>query len=255
LASRSARRPASRRRTMRELTSTKPRAERASSFGAVAKDYDAGRPTYPAELVAWALGARPLQVLDVGAGTGKLTQVLADAGHTVTAAEPLPDMIVVLSRRLRDVRTVTARAEALPLDSSVYQAIVVGQAFHWFDQTRALSEMARVAKPKAVLALFWNTYAGPETWLPYPRGVPKQSLQALYDHPLWAEPDHRTYAWNHRITPRSLLAFVRSHSSVACLPAAERDAYTRDVEPLASEVAREKTLPMVTHVWRSRLAA
>jgi ubiquinone/menaquinone biosynthesis C-methylase UbiE len=227
----------------------------ALSFAAVAEEYQRGRPTYPKALVTWVLGTEPLRVLDVGAGTGKLTEIVAAAGHDVTAAEPLSEMRVVLKRRLASVRAVAASAEQLPLPPESYHAIVVGQAFHWFDHDRALTEMARVARPNAVLGLFWNVYAGRERWLRYPRTVPARPLSVVRKHPSWGDAEHRSHAWNYRVTNESLLAFIRSHSSVASMSAAERDAYTSRVSSAAERIAREKTLPIVTHVWRLRLSA
>jgi ubiquinone/menaquinone biosynthesis C-methylase UbiE len=227
----------------------------AASFEAVAGDYDFGRPAYPANLVRWALGSEPLHVLDVGAGTGKLTQVIVGRGHSVTAAEPLPGMARFLARRLTEVETIEAYAEDLPVASEAFDAIVVGQAFHWFDYARALSEMARVARPGAILGLFWNVYAGVDDWLPYPRQVPEEPLRALQSHSMWTDVEHRAHAWNFRVTKKSIRAFIRSHSSVAVLPPARRNAYTADLATRADLVAREGSLPLVTHVWRCRLAA
>jgi len=241
-------------RTRRSVSSAS-QARLASSFAAVAEEYQRGRPTYPKVLVRWVLGKEPLQVLDVGAGTGKLTEIVAAAGHDVTAAEPLPGMRVVLKRRLANVRAVAGTAEKLPLPPESYHAIVVGQAFHWFDHDRALTEMARVARPDAVLGLFWNVYAGKEGWLRYPRSVPARPISVLRKHPSWRDVEHRSHAWNYRVTNESLFAFIRSHSSVASLSPAERDAYTARVSRAAERIAQEKTLPLVTHAWRLRLSA
>ncbi len=232
------------------MTSAMP----ATSFGSVAEDYDRGRPAYPAEMVEWALGPGPLEVLDVGAGTGKLTTVLAEAGHRVTAADPLPEMTSVLERRLSGVRTVTAKAEQLPLPAGRYCAVAVGQAFHWFDHERALSEMARVTRPGAVLALFWNVYAGDDDWVQYPRAVSESWLAALDSHPRWLEFEHRAQAWDFDVTLQSLLAFACSHSSVAALSARKRRAYVKRIAQRAAATADTGTLPFVTHAWRGRRA-
>src|SRR5271168_1033882 len=102
------------------------KAERASSFARVAREYERGRPGYPREAIAWLLGAEPLDVLDLGAGTGKLTRALLAAGHRVTAVEPLPEMRAILAERLPDALTLAGSAEALPLEDGCVDAVAVG---------------------------------------------------------------------------------------------------------------------------------
>jgi SAM-dependent methyltransferase len=224
----------------------------ASSFGSVAEDYDLGRPAYPRDSVTWAFGRKPLTMLDIGAGTGKLTRVLAEVGHRVTAVEPLPTMTAVLETRLFNVATVTARAERLPFDSESFCALAVGQAFHWFDYDTALTEMARVTRPGAMLALFWNVYAGDADWVEYPRRVPVKPLNALKHHWAWRDLEHYSEPWQYPVTTDSLLAFARSHSSVAALSNRKRRAYTAKVIGQVSVTADAGPLPLVTHVWRCR---
>lgn len=128
----------------------------ARSFGSVAAAYDRGRPGYPAEAVAWLVGAEPTTVLELGAGTGKLTQTLVELGHDVHATDPDDAMLAVLRDRLPDVPTAVAGAEELPAPDAAYDVVVAGQAFHWFDHDRALPEIARVLRPGGHLALVWN---------------------------------------------------------------------------------------------------
>ena len=128
----------------------------ARSFGSVADAYDRGRPPYPREAAAWLVGSEPVTVLELGAGTGKLTTELAAMGHDVHATDPDPEMLGILHRRLPDVRTSLASAEELPLPDRSVDVVVSAQAFHWFDLDRALPEIARVLKPGGRLALVWN---------------------------------------------------------------------------------------------------
>lgn len=130
--------------------------DRALSFGSVADAYDRGRPTYPREAAAWLAGADPVVVLEVGAGTGKLTEALTAIGHEVHATDPDDAMLARLRARLPDVPTSVASAEELPAADASYDVVVAGQAFHWFDHERALPEIARVLKPGGRLALVWN---------------------------------------------------------------------------------------------------
>ncbi|MBO0767677.1 MAG: class I SAM-dependent methyltransferase, partial [Solirubrobacterales bacterium] len=139
-------------------------AVRARSFGAVAEEYDRGRPGYPSEAVAWALGSEPLDVVDLGAGTGKLTATLVQTGHRVVAVEPDPEMRALLERDLPSVRVAAADAEATGLPAASADAVVAGAAFHWFDRSRVFPEIARLLRPPGVLALFGNSFADDSDW-------------------------------------------------------------------------------------------
>ena len=133
-----------------------PMTDPALSFGKVADLYDRGRPTYPREAVAWLVGEEPTTVLELGAGTGKLTEVLVSMGHDVFATDPDDHMLDVLSAKLPDVRATVGTAEQIPAPDSSYDVVVAGQAYHWFDHEAALGEIARVLKPGGHLALVWN---------------------------------------------------------------------------------------------------
>lgn len=128
----------------------------ARSFGAVAEAYDRGRPSYPREAVAWLTSDQPLTVLELGAGTGKLTEQLVALGHDVHATEPDPAMLAILRERLPAVRASEGTAEEIAGADSMYDVVIGGQCFHWFDHDRALPEIARVLKPGGRIALVWN---------------------------------------------------------------------------------------------------
>jgi ubiquinone/menaquinone biosynthesis C-methylase UbiE len=133
----------------------------ARAFDAAAEDYERGRPGWPADAVAALLdrfGARREgTVLDLAAGTGKLTRTLAELTAGVVAVEPLDEMRRVLQTRLPAVRTLAGTAEAIPLADGSVAAAFVAEAFHWFDLPRATAELARVLRPGGGLALMWNT--------------------------------------------------------------------------------------------------
>lgn len=140
-------------------------AERARSFGAVADEYDRGRPGYPLAAVRWLLGEAPLDVVDLGAGTGKLTAALLAAGHSVVAVEPLAEMRAHLAARLPDVRVLAATAEETGLPDGCCDAVVAGAAFHWFDRGRAFPEIARILRAPGVLGLLGNGFDRTVGWI------------------------------------------------------------------------------------------
>jgi SAM-dependent methyltransferase len=145
-----------------------PELERALSFGQVADDYEATRPGWPLEpfaevLAHFGVRARP-DVVDVAAGTGKLTRTLALLAGTLVAVEPDPDLRDVIARVLPDVPVLSGTAEALPLAEASADVITAGQAFHWFDLERAAAEFARVLRPGGVLIAGWNVSVGTGSW-------------------------------------------------------------------------------------------
>jgi SAM-dependent methyltransferase len=132
------------------------RAERAASFGQAAEVYERSRPDYPTAAVDWLVPAGARTVLDLGAGTGKLTQSLAERGLDVVAVEPADEMRATLAAQLPQVRALAGSAEAIPLPDASVDAITVAQAWHWVDPERALPEAARVLRPGGTLGLVWN---------------------------------------------------------------------------------------------------
>lgn len=133
---------------------------RALSFGAAASSYDVGRPSYPAEAVQWVLPPGAGRVLDLGAGTGKLTQALRDLGLDTVAVEPDDAM-----RALIPGEALAGTAEQIPLPDASVDAVVAGQAFHWFDASLALPEMRRVLRPGGTIGLLWNLFDDRVPWV------------------------------------------------------------------------------------------
>jgi ubiquinone/menaquinone biosynthesis C-methylase UbiE len=133
-----------------------PEPDWAHSFGGVADAYDRGRPSYPREAVRWLLGDNPKTVLELGAGTGKLTEVLVAQGHDVHATDPDAEMLRILEGHLPGVVTAVASAEDIPVGDASVDAVIAAQAFHWFDLDRALPEIARVLRPGGRICLVWN---------------------------------------------------------------------------------------------------
>jgi SAM-dependent methyltransferase len=132
--------------------------ERGLSFGPAAESYDQLRPTYPQAALRWALGDRPARVVDLGAGTGILSRALAALGHEVIPVEPDEGMRVRLAAASPELgpRTLAGFAERIPLPDSSVDAVVAGQAYHWFDRAASHAEVARVVRPGGVFAPLWN---------------------------------------------------------------------------------------------------
>jgi SAM-dependent methyltransferase len=133
----------------------------ATGFGAAAEAYERGRPDYPSAAIAALverLGIGPGKVVvDLAAGTGKLTRDLISAGAEVIAVEPIDAMAAVLARAVPTARLLRGTAEAIPLPDDSVDAVTVAQAFHWFEATRAATEMRRVLRPGGAVAALWNT--------------------------------------------------------------------------------------------------
>jgi SAM-dependent methyltransferase len=132
------------------------KAMRARSFGAAADVYERARPEYPGAAVDWLLPAGARTVLDLAAGTGKLTRALVARGLDVVAVEPDAEMRATLAAALPAVRALEGTAEVIPLPDASVDAITVAQAWHWVDPERAVAEAARVLRPGGTLGLIWN---------------------------------------------------------------------------------------------------
>ncbi|MEV6009017.1 class I SAM-dependent methyltransferase [Streptomyces sp. NPDC051976] len=213
-------------------------ARRASSFGSAAGAYAEHRPDYPDAGVRWALepalgvaDGGPLDVLDLGAGTGKLTGSLVALGHRVTAVEPDPGMLAELRGRLPSVTALSGGAEEIPLPDASVDAVVVGQAFHWFDQERALPEIARVLRPGGALAALWNTDDDRVEWIAGLGKVSGVSVSFVHwpdgdeiaPHPGYAPLEQADFPHHQPRTIESLTATVATHSRFLVLEPAERE--------------------------------
>jgi SAM-dependent methyltransferase len=208
-------------------------ARRAGSFGAAAAAYAEHRPDYPADAIRWALA--PLgevdhpEVLDLGAGTGKLTEGLLDLGARVTAVEPDAGMRAEFARRLRETPIFPGSAESIPLPDHSVHAVVAGQAFHWFDPARAFPEIARVLRPGGVFAAFWNTPDDSVGWVAElvrisrsNAALPAMTPQGLPEHPSFAPFEHTDVPHTQRRTAESLVATIGTHSHTLVIGARER---------------------------------
>ena len=236
----------------------------ARSFGGVAESYDRGRPTYPLKAASWLTSDQPVTVLELGAGTGKLTRQLVALGHDVHATDPDPAMLALLERELPEVRVSQAPAEEIPAGDSSYDVVVSAQAFHWFDLDRALPEIARVLKPRGRLALVWNER---DERIPWVRrlgaiiGTQEQltdPTEALEGSGLFGEVERATYGSRQLVDRESIQDLVRSRSNVATLGEADRAAKLQQVVELYDEYGRGMDgmqLPYVVSCFRAAVLA
>ena len=209
---------------------TDPRRERSLSFGSQAAAYERGRPSYPPEAVDWLLAPTDTwvarDVLDLGAGTGKLTTRLVERGLTVIAVDPIAEMLEMLRTALPDTPALLGSAEQIPLPDNAVDAVLVAQAWHWFDQERAVAEIARVLRPGGRLGVLWNTRDERSGWVKdFGRivGLEHDRDNATVDLP---EPftDIATHQveWTNYITPQALIDYVASRSYCITSPAEVR---------------------------------
>jgi SAM-dependent methyltransferase len=165
------------------------RATRGFADGAAV--YERGRPSYPQaaiDRIVSALDLRPGRtVLDLAAGTGKLTRLLVPSGANVIAVEPVREMRQELERRVRGVAALAGTAERLPLVDRSVDAVTVGQAFHWFDAGRAVAELGRVLRPGGRLGLIWNARDESRPWV--------AEIGAILDRHAGDAPRHRDGRW------------------------------------------------------------
>ncbi|MFI5841852.1 class I SAM-dependent methyltransferase [Catenuloplanes sp. NPDC051500] len=239
-------------------------------FGTVAAAYAEHRPGYAAEAVRWAIAVAPgSRVLDLGAGTGKLTAALVDVGAQVTAVEPDPAMRAELCRALPGVRAVAGNAESIPLPDASVEAVLAGNAMHWFDMSTAGPEIVRVLTPGGVLAGLWNVMDDRVPWVAALARVsggaaigPRDTLSTWPAGHLpatatgFAPPETAAFPHGQRRTADSLVATLATRAGMLVMPAGDREAALGRIRAfLASrpETADgEFTLPMLTGVLRFR---
>ena len=190
----------------------------AASFDRAADVYDAARPSYPADAVSWLLDGADDPVVDLGAGTGKLTAALVDRGREVVAVDPSPEMLRVLRERLPDVPAHEGTGERLPLPDASAGVVLVAQAWHWMDPERAIPEVARVLRPGGRLGLVWNERDESIGWV-RELGELMDAGSAAFDDeadPVLAPPfgpleKHETH-WVQALDHEGLLDLARSRS-------------------------------------------
>jgi ubiquinone/menaquinone biosynthesis C-methylase UbiE len=236
------------------------RQRRASSFARVADEYDRGRPGYPREAIEWLLGEEPLDVLDLGAGTGKLTSALLAAGHRVLAVEPLAEMRAILTSSLPDAQALAGTAEALTIADASVDAVTVGSAFHWFDERLARAEIARVLRPPGVLGLLGNAFDTSSAWVARVREIlGPPAIQRPGHWPAvedlredYAEVEDREFPHEQLIDRGSLRDLASSRSSLALMSAAQRELVLAELDLLWEQEPELIGRTQVPLPWQTR---
>jgi SAM-dependent methyltransferase len=213
-------------------------------------DYEAARPSYPPEAVAWFVEnlriAPAKRVVDLAAGTGKLTRLLAPAGSDLIAVEPVEGMRSTFRGLLPDVPLLAATSEAMPFAPASLDAITVAQAWHWFDHERATAEMARILRPGGRLGLVWNARDRGEPWVDAVWAIMDrvEKRAPWRDHENWrdsataqgmagfGELHEGEFCHVQQTTPEGVVQRIASVSHVAVLPEAEREAVLDEVRQI-----------------------
>jgi SAM-dependent methyltransferase len=218
-------------------------------FEAAVERYERGRPSYPDDAVSFLVRAvgigRGRDVVELGAGTGKFTELIAATGARIVAVEPVAGMRESLVRACPSVEVMDGTAEQIPLPDGSADAVVVAQAFHWFAGELALPEIDRVLRPQGALGLIWNVRDEASDW--------SERLTEIFDrfsgegdpryhHMRWREafeatdrfgPLHHQVAYHvHQVTPDEFLDRVLSVSYVASAPEADRERVAAEVTAL-----------------------
>jgi SAM-dependent methyltransferase len=233
--------------------------ERARSFESVAAEYERHRPEYPEEALRWAaeqLGREPgARVLDVGAGTGKLTRGLVALGFEVAAVEPGASMLHQLRSAVPEADALEGPAESIPLPDESVDAAFAGQAYHWFDRERAVPELHRVIRPGGGLALLWNWWDERD---PLQRELGE--LIGFAGHKPHPEEELPGEPWFHGVartvvetvqesSPDALVGHLSTASAFVVAEPAEQEESLRAVHELASRYGERFPLPRLTYVF------
>lgn len=243
----------------------------ANAFGPAAGDYEAARPSYPAEaveLLERELGVGPgARVCDLAAGTGKLTRLLVATGADVVAVEPIPGMREQLAATSaaagQGVEVLDGTAEAIPLPAASIDVVTVAQAFHWFRFDEALAEISRVLRPGGALAILFNQRDERHDWVREWNDAIEWHTRRIsyYQRTDWTDVltgggfvgvHHDEVEWDQPMTRELVAARIRSVSYIAEEPPEVQQEYVDRVLPLVAGFAEPFDLPYVTHIWWSR---
>ncbi len=236
----------------------------AAGFGSAAEVYERARPGYPDDAVAFLADRLELRagrtVLDLAAGTGKLTRRLVPTGARVVAVEPVAEMRAQLERLVPGAEILAGTAEAIPLAAAAVDAVTVAQGFHWFEPDPALAEIHRVLRPGGTLALVWNSRDLDDALqreledllAPLRSAVVAQELGAwqadVKRSPLFGPAETARFAYVQTFTKRDLEERVASTSFVAAMSDADRAAFLARVRALAEGRSEPFSFPYRTDV-------
>ena len=240
--------------------------ELARSFELAAEAYERGRPGYAEEALDAVELAPDAVVLDLAAGTGKLTRQLVARYGRAIAVEPLDGMRAVLERIVPDAEALKGTATEIPLEDSSVDAVFVGEAFHWFANDEAIQEIARVLRPRGVLAILFNQLDGdfepplPQAfWDAYDAGAVKKPPEQTVRTGLWRAPFpgpfeplvELGFPNPVELDREGILAQAASWSMIAALPEPERARLTAQLSALVPD--RVYLHPLRTDLYWARL--
>lgn len=236
---------------------------RSRSFGSEAAAYAKHRPDYPLAALRWGLPSGSRHVLDLGAGTGKLTGGLLSLGLRVTAVEPDPGMRAELTRHYPEVPALDGVAERIPLAGAEVDSVLVGQAFHWFDVEEALTEIARVLKPGGTVVALWNHDDDSVPWVAAFAELTRTSVSRGWSSPESLLPEHdefgpferERFKHGHARTAQTLVDTVATHSHLLVASDEERAATLERLHDFLSSTPEtasgEFVYPLVTTALRA----
>jgi SAM-dependent methyltransferase len=231
-----------------------------TAFADVAAAYERARPGYPQGAVEWLVGDEPADVVDLGAGTGKLTRALVALGHRVVAVEPLDEMRAQLEAAVPGARAVAGKAESMPLPDASADVVASAQAFHWFDHDDAMPEIGRVLRPVGRLALVWNSRDDRDPWMSRLSAIiGNESIQEsdvvpiLEESGLFRWVETARYSFEQVLDRDGLLGLVLSRSYLAKLLPVDREPVLDAVGALFDETAVDGVvrLAYVTECFRA----
>jgi SAM-dependent methyltransferase len=236
--------------------------QRRTSFGAAADLYDTIRPSYPPEAVRWMLGEEPVRVVDLGAGTGIFSRLVASLGHDVVAVEPDEGMRARLAETSPGVTVLAGSAEAIPVPVASVDAVVAAQAYHWFDNDEARLEITRVLRPGGVFAPIWNVRDESVDW------VAALSKAAMLEGdgttsndyknpdyrfgPLFSPAERAEFRHSTTHTTETLLTLIRSRSLYLIADETGRAQMDEGVRAVARDLPPTFELPYVAVAYRAR---
>jgi SAM-dependent methyltransferase len=244
------------------MADSEQHARQAASFGAAAESYERGRPGYPDAALDWIIPAGARRVLDLGAGTGKLTRQLVARGLEVVAVDPSEGMLEQLRAAAPGVEAVTGSAERIPLADGAVDLVTVAQAWHWVDPATAAPEVARVLRPGGRLGLVWNRRDDRSEWVAALGETLKGGFRHDFGTPTVGPPfgplEQFDTEWSYDLDTDQLLDLVTSRSYVIGMPDPEREAALERVRGIAaSELERTGSnllsMPYVTQSFRAHV--
>ena len=245
----------------------------AAGFGGDVSAYERGRPSYPADSVAWlvdGLGVGPgRDVVDLAAGTGKFTRLLVPTGANLIAVEPSAAMRAEFAAAVPGVAVLDGTAEALPFGDATVDAVTAAQAFHWFDVAAATTELARVIRPGGGFGMIWNERDVRVGWVVELNAIFGWERRELYGvprnierdwpaefagatHPRFARLERHESTYLQRLDADTLVQRVLSTSYIASAERAEQDRVEAAVRELVAGFPAEFDLPYVTVAYRTR---